>query len=83
MTSLSPSTPAELDLLQRVVLPSDHDPDVVPLYVDADYWSSIPVADHHRRTATSLASVDADVDRAVVRLSDMGLMRSSASTVRP
>ncbi|WP_235559067.1 hypothetical protein, partial [Microbacterium sp. Leaf351] len=26
-------------VLQKFVLPTDHDPDVLPLYVDADEWA--------------------------------------------
>ncbi|MDQ0743784.1 galactofuranosylgalactofuranosylrhamnosyl-N-acetylglucosaminyl-diphospho-decaprenol beta-1,5/1,6-galactofuranosyltransferase [Clavibacter sp. B3I6] len=65
--------PAELDLIQRVILPSEHDPDIVPLYVDADYWTSIPVAPEKRRRSP-LRVVDSDTHNAVVRLSDMGII---------
>ncbi|GAB7304831.1 hypothetical protein MAFF212519_27120 [Clavibacter michiganensis] len=65
--------PAGLDLIQRVILPSEHDPDIVPLYVDADYWTSIPVAPEKRRRSP-LRVVDSDTHNAVVRLSDMGII---------
>lgn len=32
-------------LLQQVVLPVVHDPDVLPLYVDAESWTSVPGGD--------------------------------------
>jgi galactofuranosylgalactofuranosylrhamnosyl-N-acetylglucosaminyl-diphospho-decaprenol beta-1,5/1,6-galactofuranosyltransferase len=60
-------------LLQRVIFPTDHDPDTVPLYVDADYWTSIPVVDR-RKHGTNMQVIDADHDRAVVRLSDVGIL---------
>ncbi|MFT2689668.1 hypothetical protein [Clavibacter zhangzhiyongii] len=50
-------------LLQRVIFPTDHDPDTVPLYVDADYWTSIPVVDR-RKHGTNMQVIDADHDRA-------------------
>jgi len=73
MAAAGEGAPVELDLLQRVILPSEHDPDIVPLYVDADYWTSIPVAPEKRRRSP-LRVVDSDTHNAVVRLSDMGII---------
>ncbi|WP_414171168.1 hypothetical protein [Clavibacter tessellarius] len=73
MAAAGEGAPVELDLIQRVILPSEHDPDIVPLYVDADYWTSIPVAPEKRRRSP-LRVVDSDTHNAVVRLSDMGII---------
>ncbi len=64
----------ELDLVQRVVLPTEHDPDVLPLYVDADHWTSFPLYRDREAVEGERGFVHPDSDRAVVRLSDMGIL---------
>lgn len=67
-------TATGLDLVQRVILPSEHDPDVLPLYIDADYWTSFPVYQDRSTIESQRGFVHPDTDRAVVRLSDMGVL---------
>jgi galactofuranosylgalactofuranosylrhamnosyl-N-acetylglucosaminyl-diphospho-decaprenol beta-1,5/1,6-galactofuranosyltransferase len=76
MTTIDEGTAkSDLDLLQRVVLPQDHDPDVLSLYVDADYWSSIPITTPKDRIKRGpVQTVLEDPDRAVIRLSDMSVL---------
>ncbi|WP_210509015.1 glycosyltransferase [Naasia sp. SYSU D00057] len=77
-TAPAPTAPAEtatgLDLVQRVVLPSEHDPDVLALYVDADYWTSFPLYRDREQVEGERGFIHPDTDRAVVRLSDMGVL---------
>ncbi len=79
MTSTqAPSTDTSLDLLQRVILPQDHDPDVLSLYIDADYWSSIPIPQGKVKSGP-VQAVHENAERAVIRLSDMSVL----SGIRP
>jgi galactofuranosylgalactofuranosylrhamnosyl-N-acetylglucosaminyl-diphospho-decaprenol beta-1,5/1,6-galactofuranosyltransferase len=66
--------PIEAPPLQRVVFPSSHDPDIVPLYVDADYWTTLPLFQEREALENQRGFVHGDPGRAVVRLSDMGVL---------
>ncbi|TPW73564.1 glycosyltransferase [Schumannella sp. 10F1B-5-1] len=61
-------------LLQQVVLPVVHDPDSLPLYVDADYWSSLPLYESRDDKEQQRGFVREDTDHAVIRLSDFGVL---------
>jgi galactofuranosylgalactofuranosylrhamnosyl-N-acetylglucosaminyl-diphospho-decaprenol beta-1,5/1,6-galactofuranosyltransferase len=70
----TPTTLPPLDLVQRIVLPSEHDPDVLPLYVDADHWTSFPLYRNREAVEGERGFVHPDSDRAVVRLSDTSVL---------
>ncbi|WP_207454709.1 glycosyltransferase [Herbiconiux sp. SYSU D00978] len=59
--------------LQRVVFPSDHDPDIVPLYVDADFWTTLPVHQEREALEHQRGFVYSDPGQAVVRMSDVSM----------
>ncbi|THG30830.1 glycosyltransferase [Naasia lichenicola] len=71
MTPASPAAPVELQLLQRVILPLEHDPGVLPLYVDADYWTTVPLPKDARAIARR-EPWDEDLKRVPMRVSDFG-----------
>ncbi len=54
-------------------MPLVRDPDVLPLYVDADYWSSIPLREDSAEVAQRRGFVREDTDRAPIRLSDLSI----------
>lgn len=68
-----------LDLVHRVVFPTQHDPDVVSLYVDADYWSSFGLYEGPRGPGRARGFVHSDNDRAVIRLSDFAILSAIQS----
>ncbi|BDI21619.1 glycosyltransferase [Herbiconiux sp. L3-i23] len=57
-------------LLQRVIFPRDHDPALVPLYVDADHWSSLPVYRDERTIRSERGFVHDEQENSILRLSD-------------
>lgn len=61
-------------LLQRVVMPEVHDPDILPLYVDADFWTTLPVYEDRAAKEAQRGFIRPDTDRATVRLSDFGVL---------
>ncbi|BDZ45913.1 glycosyltransferase [Naasia aerilata] len=81
MTSTLPAavpvgTAVDLDLVQRVILPAEHDPDILPLYVDADTWTSFPLYEDEGTLQQQRGFLQPDTDRAVVRLSERGVLGS-------
>jgi len=67
---------ADAALLQRVVMPLVHDPDVIPLYVDADHWGTMPLYEDPGEKAARRGFVREATDVAVLRLSDRAISDS-------
>lgn len=64
------------EVLQQVVFPYVHDPDVLSLYVDSDHWSSIPLYEELAEMEAQRGFVRRATDEAVLRLSDFGVLSS-------
>ena len=64
------------DLVQRVIFPREHDPEVVALYVDADNWTTLPVYLERTQIEGQRGFVHPDYETAVVRLTDREVMGS-------
>lgn len=60
--------------LQQVIFPVVHDPDVLPLYIDADYWTSFPLYESSSDRESQRGFVRDQSDRTIVRLSDFGVL---------
>lgn len=68
--------PSAREALQRVIFPKEHDPDLLPLYVDADFWGTVPVYEDAGTKAGQRGFIHDATDSAVVRLTERGVVSS-------
>lgn len=64
------SGPVSDRLIQKVIFPADHDPALVPLYVDAAHWSSLPVYRDEKTIQAERGFVHEEHEFSIMRLSE-------------
>ncbi|AWB85798.1 glycosyltransferase [Mycetocola zhujimingii] len=62
-------------LLQRVIVPTTHDPDVLPLYLDADNWTSFALYQDADQLNSQRGFLREDTGQATIRLTSVNTLR--------